>query len=211
MNQNDLRNNLLDSGHWLRILFMLCFSFAVWVVGVLLAVLVLVQLLITLVAGSPNFNLQKTGYQFVLYLRQILQFLLYNSEEKPFPLADFPSAEGFEPPQRQRKPAPEANAAAAAGTSTAGTVPQQGTPEPQAHAETEARVEPGVHVAPEVHAEPEVHTEPEVHAAAEPAPATQSQSEADAGTQGQAASPRTQPSGPTDNVAGADSDQERRP
>ena len=133
MNQDDLRNNLLDSGHWLRILFMLCFAFAAWVVSLLLAVLVLVQLLIALVSGNANPNLQKTGYQFVRYLQQILQFLLYNREEKPFPFADFPSAEGFEPPQRPARPAPAA---------AASDVQQAAEPEPEPELEPESQAQP---------------------------------------------------------------------
>lgn len=114
MNQEDLKHNLLDPQHWLRILFMVGYAFAAWVVGCLLGVLAVVQLVLALITGAPNPNLQKAGYQLVRYVSQILQFLLYNSEEKPFPLADFPSADGFEPPARSPRPKPEPAAAAPA-------------------------------------------------------------------------------------------------
>lgn len=114
MNQEDLKHNLLDPQHWLRILFMAAYALAAWVVGCLLGVLVVVQLVLALITGAANANLQKAGYQLVRYLAQILQFLLYNSEEKPFPLADFPSADGFEPPARSPRPKPEPAAAAPA-------------------------------------------------------------------------------------------------
>lgn len=114
MNQEDLKHNLLDPQHWLRILFMVGYAFAAWVVTCLLGVLVVVQLVLALITGAANANLQKAGYQLVRYLAQILQFLLYNSEEKPFPLADFPSADGFEPPARSPRPKPEPAAAAPA-------------------------------------------------------------------------------------------------
>ena len=145
MNQDDLRNNLLDSNHWLRIVFMVCFAFAAWVVTILLGVLVLVQLLITLVAGNPNPNLQKSGYQLVRYLEQILQYLLYNTDEKPFPITDFPSAAGFVPPVYARKARPAPQEAAAAGSSAATPPAQAGDtvqPEPQPQPEPEPEPEP---------------------------------------------------------------------
>lgn len=109
MNQDEIKSNLLDGNHWLRILFMVCFGFAAWVVLLVLAVLVVVQLLISLVSGSPNTNLQKTGHQFSRYLQEIIEFLLYNRHDRPFPFADFPSAEGFTPPPpppRAERPTP---------------------------------------------------------------------------------------------------------
>lgn len=117
MNQEDLKHNLLDPQHWLRILFMAAYALAAWVVGCLLGVLVVVQLVLALITGAPNLNLQKAGYQLVRYLEQILQFLLYNSEEKPFPAADFPSADGFAPPLRKPRPEPAPPPAPAAAAS----------------------------------------------------------------------------------------------
>lgn len=132
MNQEDLKHNLLDPQHWLRILFMAAYALAAWVVGCLLGVLVVVQLVLALITGAPNPNLQKAGYQLVRYLEQILQFLLYNSEEKPFPAADFPSADGFEPPSRKPRPepapAPAPAAAAPAASEPAASEPAVETP-----------------------------------------------------------------------------------
>ena len=93
MNQDDIKTNLLDSGQWIRMLFMAGFAVAAWLVLLVLIVLVLVQTLIVLVSGEPNRNLRKVGWLFGTYLQQIIQYLCYNSSTKPFPFADFPAAD----------------------------------------------------------------------------------------------------------------------
>lgn len=93
MNQDDIKTNLLDSGQWIRMLFMAGFAVAAWLVVLALIVLVLVQTLIVLVSGEPNRNLRKVGWLFGAYLQEIIQYLCYNSSTKPFPFADFPSAD----------------------------------------------------------------------------------------------------------------------
>lgn len=93
MNQEEIKGNLLNANQWIRVLFMAGFAIAAWCVLFVLVVLVLVQMLITLISGEPNRNLQKTGYQFGCYLQEIIQYLVYNTNEKPFPFAEFPGAE----------------------------------------------------------------------------------------------------------------------
>lgn len=93
MNQDDIKTNLLDTGQWIRMLFMAGFALAAWLVLLVLIMLVLVQTLIVLVSGEPNRNLRKVGYLFGCYLQEIVQYLCYNSNDKPFPFADFPAAE----------------------------------------------------------------------------------------------------------------------
>lgn len=92
MNQDDIKSNLLDSSQWLRILFMAGFAVAAWLVLGALVVLVLVQTLIVLVSGETNRNLRKVGYLFGCYLQELIQYLCYNTNHKPFPFGDFPEA-----------------------------------------------------------------------------------------------------------------------
>lgn len=92
MNQDDIKSNLLDAGQWLRMLFMAGFAVAAWLVVLALIVLVLAQTLIVLLAGEANRNLRKAGYLLGCYLQEIIQYLCYNTNTKPFPFADFPAA-----------------------------------------------------------------------------------------------------------------------
>jgi hypothetical protein len=97
MNQDEIKSNLLDANQWLRILFMAGFAVAAWLVVIGLIVLVLVQTLIVLVSGETNRNLRKVGYLFGCYLQEIIQYLCYNTNAKPFPFADFPEADERDP------------------------------------------------------------------------------------------------------------------
>jgi len=96
MNQDEIKTNLLDVDQWIRILFMALFAVAAWLILSGLIVLVLVQTLIMLVSGEPNRNLQKAAYMFGCYLQEIIQFMAYNTNKKPYPFADFPSADNID-------------------------------------------------------------------------------------------------------------------
>jgi hypothetical protein len=93
MNQEEIKRNLLDADQWVRVLFMAGFAIAAWFVLIGLSGLVVVQTIIALVSGEPNRNLQKAGYLFGCYLHEIIEFLVYNTDDKPFPFSEFPTAE----------------------------------------------------------------------------------------------------------------------
>jgi len=93
MNQDQIKQNLLSGDTWLRILFMAGFAVAVWITMMVLVVIIVAQLLIVLVVSSPNPNLQRFGLLAGAYLFETLQFLLYNTDDKPFPFAPFPDPE----------------------------------------------------------------------------------------------------------------------
>jgi hypothetical protein len=93
MNQEEIKRNLLDADQWIRIIFMVGFAIVAWFVLVGLLVLVVVQTLISLISGEPNRNLQKAGFTFGCWLHEMILFLVYNTDEKPFPFAEFPTAD----------------------------------------------------------------------------------------------------------------------
>lgn len=82
--------NLKKPSAWLRVLFMAGFVLALYVAGVILLVLMLAQILFSLITGEDNANLRRLGASLTLYVSQILEFLTYNREDKPFPFAQFP-------------------------------------------------------------------------------------------------------------------------
>jgi hypothetical protein len=52
-----------------------------------------VQCLFSLCTGSDHLALRKLGAEVSLYIYSTLRFLTYNSEEKPFPFADWPQVD----------------------------------------------------------------------------------------------------------------------
>jgi|SRR5690554_245664 len=90
MESETIKTNLTSSSHWIRLLFMILFALILYVAGFVVAVLVLVQFLFALITGSDNTNLRQMGDSLTQYVAQTLSFLTYNSDDKPFPFADWP-------------------------------------------------------------------------------------------------------------------------
>src|SRR5690554_3527627 len=77
---------------FLRVLWMVLF-FLVWQVAVpLLSILVVAQLLYRLFYGAPSAHFMRFGDSLSQYLAQIGRFAVFNSDAKPWPVADWPQA-----------------------------------------------------------------------------------------------------------------------
>lgn len=87
-----LKSNLTSSKHWMRLIYMVLFAIFLQLASVVMTVLVVVQFLFALITGADNINLRKFGDSLSIYIFSVLQFLIYNSEEKPFPFADWPES-----------------------------------------------------------------------------------------------------------------------
>ncbi|WP_028866212.1 DUF4389 domain-containing protein [Psychromonas aquimarina] len=75
---------------WLRGLFMLIFIFLMGVAKFVTLVVVVLQFLAVLFSGDTNKNLLQFGKSLSIYQYQIVLYLTYNSEIRPFPAADWP-------------------------------------------------------------------------------------------------------------------------
>lgn len=86
----ELKTRLLSPEHWLRGLFMVLFVLIACVASYVMVVLVVIQFLFALVTGASEERLRTFGLQLSQYLFQILTFVTYNDEQKPFPFNDWP-------------------------------------------------------------------------------------------------------------------------
>jgi uncharacterized membrane protein len=77
----------------LRIFWMFIFTLVWYVAEVVLAVVVILQLAFRTVQGKPNPELLQLGDSLSQYLAQIGQFGTFNTEEKPWPFADWPPSD----------------------------------------------------------------------------------------------------------------------
>lgn len=93
MDNEQLKSNLTSSRHWLRLVFMLIFVAVLQVASIVMWVIVAAQFLFSLVTGEDNHHLRRFGHSLSTYIYDVLKFLCYSSEEKPFPFADWPSGE----------------------------------------------------------------------------------------------------------------------
>lgn len=75
----------------LRILWMVIFTIVWQLAEIILGGVVLLQLGYRLFYGAPNSGLQGFGDSLSQYLQQIGRFGTFNTEEKPWPFADWPT------------------------------------------------------------------------------------------------------------------------
>ncbi len=68
------------------ILYAICYSVA----EVVLWAVVIFQLLNVLVINDKNQQLLKLGHELALYIYQIVQFMTFNQDERPFPIGEWP-------------------------------------------------------------------------------------------------------------------------
>lgn len=83
--------NVKQGSTWLRILFIVGFCVVLYVAACVVAVLVLAQALFSVLTGKDNGNLRYLGSALTAYVSQLLDFVTYNSEFRPFPFAPFPA------------------------------------------------------------------------------------------------------------------------
>ena len=89
----ETKTNLQSKSTWVRVLYMLLFVLAYSAAEFVLGITVVIQVIIKLVTGSLNENLKTFGKQISLYIYDVLQFLTFNSENKPFPFDEWPTGE----------------------------------------------------------------------------------------------------------------------
>lgn len=87
----EINTNLQKTGTWQRIFFMLIFAVILGFVRILLWGIVLLQIASSLVTGKENINVLGFGKSLASFVYRILLFLTYNTDEMPFPFADWTS------------------------------------------------------------------------------------------------------------------------
>lgn len=90
MGQN-FKENMGHKDTWIRLVFMILFAVAFNVTEAVIVAVVIFQFLSKLVTGKANDRLREFGQNIGLYLRDIVAYLTYHTEEKPFPFAAWPT------------------------------------------------------------------------------------------------------------------------
>lgn len=78
---------------WTRAIFMILFGMFYSLAGTVLLVAAVVQFIFLLAAEQPNPRLAAFGSSLGKYIRQIVEYQTFASEEKPFPFSDWPRAD----------------------------------------------------------------------------------------------------------------------
>ena len=89
-----LEENLKSRTTWLRLLFMCIYGLLIGLTGMVGSVVVVLGFLWVLFTGEVNRQLRQTGQGIASYMYEIIRYLTFNSEQKPFPFGSgWPSGE----------------------------------------------------------------------------------------------------------------------
>ena len=88
-----LEQNLRARSTWLRLVFMIVIAICHEIARLVGAVIVLLQFLHVLFTGKPNARLLDVGLSLAQYFYQVVEYLTFNTEVRPFPFdAEWPAA-----------------------------------------------------------------------------------------------------------------------
>jgi hypothetical protein len=89
----ELKQRLTARETWLRGLFIVIFAVIYSVAEVVLVAVVAFQFLATLFAGETNARLRAFALSLAAFIYQIVAYVTFNSDEKPFPFGPWPASE----------------------------------------------------------------------------------------------------------------------
>ncbi len=90
----EFKQHLKEQSTWLRGFYILLFAIIYSVAEIVLAAVVLFQFVTTLFTGNKNSRLLEFGNNLSTFIYQILKYLTYNSDDKPFPFDEWPGESG---------------------------------------------------------------------------------------------------------------------
>ncbi len=93
--REEIRENLLSATTWIRFIFMLFFAVIGYIALGITMLVVLFQFVIVLLTGKLNERILPLGQSLSTYVHQILLYLTYNSDEKPFPFGAWPESNEY--------------------------------------------------------------------------------------------------------------------
>lgn len=92
--QNDFEKNVKEKSTWMRLLFMFVMGVAGSIALTITGAVVLLNFFYVLFTGKTHSKLTEFGQALAKYLYQIVRFLTYNTETRPFPVdAEWPTSE----------------------------------------------------------------------------------------------------------------------
>lgn len=91
--EDDTKKNMVNRTTWLRLFFMFIFGLLLVVALYVAVVVALIQFGFVLFAGKRGERLSNFASQLSQYINQCVRFVLFDSEEQPFPFDNWPTAQ----------------------------------------------------------------------------------------------------------------------
>lgn len=108
---DEVKERISSGETWLRLVFIVVFGFLATVATWLIWLVAAAQFLFALFAGRTNSNLSEFADTLVAYVAQAFSYMVYRTDDKPFPFAPPPgkvivegvakAAAGHETPEKQ--------------------------------------------------------------------------------------------------------------
>ena len=90
MDTNEVKENVKNVDTWMRGLFIIIFGVIFYVLIGIIWLLVIFQFLTKVITGKLNEQLEKFSTTLTQYTQQILDYVTFQSEVRPFPFSPLP-------------------------------------------------------------------------------------------------------------------------
>ena len=88
----DYKQNLKENSTWMRGLYIVLFMIIYSVTEIVITLVVIFQFLSVLLTRETNGKLLILGLNLSTYIFQILNYMTFNSNERPYPFSEFPDS-----------------------------------------------------------------------------------------------------------------------
>ena len=88
---NNMKENAKNVDTWIRGLFIIVFGVIFYVLYIVIWLLVVLQFLTKVLTGELNQNLSDVSRNLTNFASQILLYITFQSEERPFPFSPWPA------------------------------------------------------------------------------------------------------------------------
>ena len=90
--EKNVEECLKNKSVWIRLLYMILFTILYSIAEVVIFAVAVYQFLSVLFTGNKDEKILNLGKSLSAYVYQVLQFLTFNTESKPYPMGDWPDA-----------------------------------------------------------------------------------------------------------------------
>jgi len=91
MERQATKHSFLSGSTWKRILFMILYTILYGIAEMVVGVVAFIQVIFALFTGGPNQRMLDLGQNLATYIYQIIRFLTFNSEQRPYPMDSWPA------------------------------------------------------------------------------------------------------------------------
>lgn len=88
-----MTEELKNQTSWKRVIFVALFWVIFYFAQMVVAVVAIAQCVFVLLSSNPNQQLLTFGDSLAKYIHEILRYVTFNTDQQPFPFADFPKAD----------------------------------------------------------------------------------------------------------------------